>query len=244
MTGRLVAQSASADCGPVSRSPACVALKIRCRSRRTFSSWRRQSMASQSSRSSGPFTTSPPTSSAAKSTMTVVASCVVAPNLPIRFQRFVGSDSSKGHPAHVSTLSGPGTGPGMRPVIRGRPHVEGPVTRPRFPAAFRLPPFASWPSCPAPDIRLPCGRPTGGRSSPPDLSGVSMFRIGETRPVSGASCTPGPWCSHDRASHTGHHCRLPAVGPVLRWSFHLPKFWITRLTEIHLCSPFRPSPCL
>ena len=39
------------------RSPAFVALKIRCRSRRTLSSWVRQSMAAHSSRSSsGPFT--------------------------------------------------------------------------------------------------------------------------------------------------------------------------------------------
>ena len=106
--------------------------------------------------------------------------------------------SSKGHPAHVSTLSGPGTRPGMRPVIRARPSLEGPVTCPRFPVAFRLPPFASWPSCPAPDFRLPHGRPTGGWSVPPDLNGVSMFRTGEIRPVSGASYTPGPWCSHDR----------------------------------------------
>ncbi len=41
----------------VARSPSCAALKIRCRSRRTFSSCRRQSTASQSrSTSSGPFT--------------------------------------------------------------------------------------------------------------------------------------------------------------------------------------------
>ena len=88
----------------------------------------------------------------------------------------------------------------MRPVIRARPYLEGPVTCPRFPVAFRLPPFASWPSCPVPDFCLPRGRPTGGWSAPPDLNGVSMFRTGEIRPVSGASYTPGPWCSHGRAS--------------------------------------------
>ena len=37
---------------------ACAALKIRCRRRRTCSSWWRQAMASQSGRPSGPFTTS------------------------------------------------------------------------------------------------------------------------------------------------------------------------------------------
>ena len=41
--------------------------------------------------------------------MTAVAACDVTPNLSIRFQRFVGFDSSQGHPAHVSSLSGPGT---------------------------------------------------------------------------------------------------------------------------------------
>jgi len=100
--------------------------------------------------------------------------------------------------------------------------VEGSVTRPRFPAAFRLPPFASWPSCPVPDLRSPCGRPTGGWSLPPDLDGVSMFRTGEMRPVSGASYTPGPWCSHGRHRNFDHHCHLPAAGPVLRCIFHPP----------------------
>jgi len=55
--------------------------------------------------------------------------------------------------------------------------------------------------------------------SPPDLNGVSMFRTGEIRPVSGASYTPGPWCSHDRNRKFGHHYRLPAVDPVLRCYF-------------------------
>ena len=31
---------------------------------------------------------------------------------------------------------------------------------------------------------------------PLDCDGVSMFRTGESRPVSGAPYTPGPWCSH------------------------------------------------
>src|SRR5438067_1252548 len=32
--------------------------------------------------------------------------------------------------------------------------------------------------------------------------------------------TPGPWCSHDRRLNSGHHCRLPATGPVPR--SHIP----------------------
>jgi len=67
--------------------------------------------------------------------------------------------------------------PGMRPVIRRRPSLEGPVACLRFPVVFRLPPFASWPSCPATGFRLPCGRPTGGRSFPPDLTGIPCFAL-------------------------------------------------------------------
>ena len=107
----------------------------------------------------------------------------------------------------------------------------------RLPVVFRPPPFASWPSCPATDIRFPCGRPTGGRSAPPDLGGVSMFRTGETRPVSGAPCTPGPWCSHGRRRDFGHHCRLPAAGPVPRCCTHLPRLCLTRLTRVHHIRP-------
>src|SRR5664279_533167 len=66
-------------------------------------------MASKSIRFSGPFTTPPPVPGVATSAMTSVARSAVAPNLPIRFQRFLGRSSSKDHPAHVSTLAGPGT---------------------------------------------------------------------------------------------------------------------------------------
>jgi len=47
-----------------------------------------------------------------------------------------------------------------------------------------------------------------------------MFRTGELRPVSGAPYAPGPWCSRGRQLDFGHHCRLPAAGPVLRC--HIP----------------------
>jgi hypothetical protein len=70
---------------------------------------------------------------------------------------------------------------------------------------------------PATDFRFPHGRPIGGWSCPPSRDGVSMFRTGEIRPVSGVSYTPGPWCSHGRHRNFSHHCRLPTAGPVLRW---------------------------
>jgi hypothetical protein len=88
------------------RSPARVALKIRCRSRRTSRSQSDQSTQSQSTvsrpvsgaRPSGPFTIS-------------------APNLSFGSSCF-GKPFVKGSPAHVGALSRPGTRPGIRPVIR------------------------------------------------------------------------------------------------------------------------------
>ena len=78
--------------------------------------------------------------------------------------------------------------------------------------------------------------------SSPNCDGVSMFRTAEMRPVSGASFTPGPWCSRGCHLDFSHHCRLPAAGPFLRCCFHLPEFWLTELAEIHPRSPFPVFP--
>jgi hypothetical protein len=56
-------------------------------------------------------------------------------------------------------------------------------------------------------------RPTSGWSIPLDRNRVAMFHTGQIRPVSGASYTPGPWCSHDRQRNSDHHCSLPAADP-------------------------------
>jgi hypothetical protein len=126
---------------------------------------------------------------------------------------------------------------GMRPVIRQRPHLGG------FGHLFSL-------SCrlSAAAIRFLAvlsrhGSPPSSRSAyrrlvnPPDHDGVSMFRTGESRPVSGASYTPGPWCSHGRHRNFGHHCHLSTAGPVLRCGIPSPEFWVTRLTEVHTIRP-------
>ena len=112
------------------------ARKILCRSRRTSSSTVRQLTAFQSSSSSsGPFTVEAATA--------VAKACpVIASNLP-----FCSGDraqlSSKAHLAHVSSLSGPSSTPGIRPVIRDH-DLEGPRGRPGFPVPFGSPALASW----------------------------------------------------------------------------------------------------
>jgi hypothetical protein len=127
-----------------------VALKILCRSRRTLPSWVRQSMASQSSTPSGPFTSS-------------VSNLSLSSERPVRHQR------SKAHLPHVSALSGPATGAGIRPVMPGR-SAEEPTMLPGFPAAFRPPAFASWASCSRRGFRPSCDRPTGPDG--PDPTGL------------------------------------------------------------------------
>ncbi len=84
------------------RSPAFDAVKIRCRNRRTSASARRQSTWRQrSASSSGPLTTTSASSLSFGSGISVIF-------------LFTGS------PDRVSTLSSPGTRPGIRPVIRHR----------------------------------------------------------------------------------------------------------------------------
>jgi hypothetical protein len=78
---------------------------------------------------------------------------------------------------------------------------------------------------------------TSARSHSASWRTVPMFRTGETRPVSGVPCTPGPWCSHGRRVDSGHHCRLPAAGPIHRCRLPSPVLWLTRLTGIHVLRP-------
>jgi hypothetical protein len=94
---------------------------------------------------------------------------------------------------------------------------------------------------PAAGIRFPHGPPISEILSL-NYDGVSMFRTAEMRPVSGASFTPGPWCSHGCHLDYSHHCRLPAAGPFPRYCFHLPGFWLTELAEIHSRSPLPVFP--
>ncbi len=86
--------------------------------------------------------------------------------------------------------------------------AEGRSTSFRFPAAFRLPAFASWASCALPGVgpSLPPAyrQPPEGMADP---DGVSVFRTHETRLGLGALCTPGTAVSTRLRSILGR--RLP-----------------------------------
>ena len=123
---------------------------------------------------------------------------------------------SKGSPDCVSALSGPGTGPGIRPVIQA-PSGGDPDPRRRFPAAFQPPAFASQPPCPARDFRPPYGRPTAPpahtRACTTDPDEVATFRTHETRTGPGALSTPGTTVPTGRGTCAAAACRLSAAGP-------------------------------
>lgn len=118
--------------------------------------------------------------------MTAVAFCAVASNLPMWFQRLAGSSSSKGHPAHVSSLSGPGTGPGMPPVIRERPYVEGPV-------------ILSWLSCRLSAAAVCFLAVLSRHGCPLSLRSAYRWLVFSTGPVTGFPCSALVRCGRCRA---------------------------------------------
>src|SRR6266566_3259905 len=202
------------------RSPALLAVKIRCRSRRTLSSAWRQSTASQSTTSpSGPFT-------------------VTVPNLPI------GSGIS----VHliIHRLTRPTSAPfraGHLPVsgqLCGKPPAEVPARGSRFPAAFRLPAFASW-------VIL---RPLGNSASltvgppaqdPPDPNGVVVLHMSKTRPGRAPPLPRGRWCAPARRLSSGRHLPLfrgQSLQP--RWNIPPAGLTFTRRQQGFTC--VRPSP--
>jgi len=207
------------------RSPSCDALKIRRRSRRTSSSTGRHKIASQSKSSSrGPFTS--PVSNLSAST----SDANVSP-----LHRLTRPTSA--------TLTGPGTTPGIRPVIR-RSSLKERRYRPRFPAAFRPPALAFW------AILFPPRRSAFLTVSPPGTTarnpnGVTTFRMRETRP---GRVPPKPRGGGVHA--TGQMppvaaCRFTTASPTPRSCFHLPGAHFDEAsTAVHSRSPVRPSPRL
>ena len=185
-------------------------------------------MASQSSTSSGPFTST-------------------VSNLPFGSP---GSSASvfKGSPAHVSALSGPATRAGIRPVIPDGRLEERPSS-PRVPVAFRPPAFASWASCSRRGIP-PLSRSAYRAPSSPDPTGFPRSAHARSRPGWVPSLPRGQRCSHDRSGPSGRRLPpLPAARP-----YHpgphpiVPELAITRhhqgFTRVHpsglplaCCSP-------
>ena len=215
------------------QSPSCAAVKIRCRSRRTLSSWCRQSMASQSrAASSGPFTVRAPSSPRGEAYPSWRLTCPSVPAVP--------ASSSKAHLPMWAPFRARAPGP-----VSGQLY-ETTKRRVRSPLLGFLSPFGRRHSLlghpvPPRNFRLPYGRPTHGWSAR-DPDGVSMFRTREIRLGSGASFTPGRWCSRGR--HRNPATRRISADMVLFFGLPSPELSVTRLTEVHVRSPFRPSPCL
>jgi hypothetical protein len=155
-------------------------------------------------RSSGPFT---PRAAVAPAN----AHAVIVSNLPFGSSG-VGRSSSKAHLPHVSSLSGPGTRPGIRPVIHDHRRRSRPRP-PRFPVAFRPPAFASWASRPARGFRPSYDRPT---TPPPAARTRAGFpRSARMRPGwDRASSVPrGRRCRHDRVWCPIAACRFATARP-------------------------------
>lgn len=122
------------------KSPACDAVKIRCRRRRTRSSTRRQLIDDQSVVSpSGPFTTPPP--AAAQTAAALAVRVGMASNLPFG-SGVISSRASRAHQIHVSTLSGWSIG--SYPASYAGAADGGRPCDTRVPVAFRPPAFACW----------------------------------------------------------------------------------------------------
>ena len=97
-------------------SPACDAVKILCRRRRTSSSTRRQSIDDQSRTSPpGPFTMPAPAAGAGCPALSILVALTVS-NVPFG-SGVMSHESAQAHPARVSPLSGRAAAR-IRPVIR------------------------------------------------------------------------------------------------------------------------------
>ena len=117
--------------------------------------------------------------------------------LALRFQRRCHRRSSRAHLTRVSALPGPGTRPGIRPVIQDRQRREpavGALVSCCLPATGICLPGHP---VPARELGLPHGRLTGHHTAP-DPDGVSTFHTLEIRPgwvpplSRGRRCPPWP----------------------------------------------------
>jgi hypothetical protein len=147
-------------------------------------------------------------------------------------------ESSKDHTAHVSSLSGPGTRPGMRPVIRGRPRWGGYGHVPSLSRCLSAAAvcFLSRP-VPATGIRFPRGRPTGGCPLHRTVTGFPCFAL-VRRDRCRAPPIPrdrGALMADIETSATTATFQRRVLFPGV--TSHLPEFWVTRLTGVHFIRP-------
>jgi hypothetical protein len=205
-------------------------LKILCLSRRTWSSWVRQMMASQSgTASSGPFT---PRAAIARAN----ACAVTSVQLALRFW-CISFGASTAHPVHVSSLSGQADAC-IRPVIRDDREGCGH----RVPVSRRFSADRHWllgPSC----ARRGVGPPS--RSAYRDTSRTRRgchVPHGRDPAGVGALCTPGRRCSPRLAPS---HQPPPAVSqrPALPPATHPISGGIDveASSRVRVYSPVRPS---
>ena len=205
----------------VAQSCSRVALKILRRNLATFCSWTRQSTASQSRTSSGPFT-------------------VTVSNLSFRSQGLDRQQCSKAHLPTSAPFRAQPSRLGIRPVMSRR-SAEGRPRRRGFPVVFRPPAFACWASCSRRGLPplLTVGLPGERRSIRPDPDGVSTFRTPESRP-DWVPYLPRDHAVLNRPVRSLRPSRAPSSrGQVLspRSTSHLPKLSITgrrqRFTRVH-----------
>ena len=222
------------------QSPSRVALKIRCRSRRTCSSQDRQSMVSHSSTScskrwsSGPFTP--------RRAIATANACAVMSNLSFG-SGGLDCSSSKAHLPHVGLLSQPGTRPGIRPVIRGDRR------RGRSSSRVFLSPFGHRhsllghpvpPGAPAP---LTVGRPRHHRHHGPERG----FHVPHARDPAGIGRPLYPEGDGVDATEYGARSARPLRNGPPRHpgaAFHPGMFLSRGINKDSLHSPLQPSPHL
>ena len=148
------------------------------------------------------------------------------------------------HLTRVSTLSGPGTRPSIRAVIRDH-WRRGQPSASRFPAAFQPPAFAFrvilFP--PADWAFLTVGLP--GTTRCPDPDGVSTFRTSEIRPGWVPSLPRGRRCSPRPDAVPGRRLPLPG-GQSLHPApaSHRRGSVLRGINEGSRDSPVRPAPGL
>ena len=123
----------------------------------------------------------------------------------------------------------------IRPVIQDG-ELEEPAMMPRFPAAFRLPAFASRSSHPRRGVGPPSR--SAYRAKGPDPDGVTTFRTHEPRPGRASLIPRGRWCSPGQAQSPAGTRRFAAASPCTPLQHPIHGAGVDEAsTEIHAIHP-------